>query len=145
MFVNILFSSVRFVSHLSDPVMSTTSKHSNPDHNTPPKDSVKRNKQKKKVDPPQVDSLVFGSRITEANEEEGITGDDTVFCEGKCDAWIHRTCIGLNKQSYEALSESEPSYLYPHCMLSKQMNEIKDLKQLVKSLAENLSAAKTKY
>ena len=46
------------------------------------------------------------------------------------------------KQSYEALSESESPYLCPHCMLSKQMKEIEDLKQLVKSLAENLTAAK---
>ena len=59
MFVNILFKSVRFVSHLLDPVMPTTGKHSNPDHNTLPKDSVKRNKQKKKVDPPQVNCLVL--------------------------------------------------------------------------------------
>ena len=117
-------------------------KHSNPDHNTPPKDSVKRNKQKKKDDPPQVDCLVCGNKITEANEEEGTTGDDAVFCEGKCNAWIHRTCIGLSKQSYEALSESESPYLCPHCTLSKQTKEIEDLKQLVKSLAENLSAAK---
>ena len=117
-------------------------KRSNPDHNTPPKDSVKRNKQKKKVDPPQVNCLVCGSRITKANEEEGITGNNAVFCEGKCDAWIHRTCIGLSKQSYEDLSESESPYLCPHCILSKQTKEIEDLKQLVKSLAENLSAAK---
>ena len=79
MFVNVLFNSVHFVSHLSDPVMPTTGKRLNLDHNTPPKNSVKRNKQKKKVDPPQVDCLVCGSRITEANEEEGITGDDAVF------------------------------------------------------------------
>ena len=51
----------------------------NPDHNTPPKDSVKRNKQKIKVDPPQVNCLVCGSRITKANKEEGIVGDDAVF------------------------------------------------------------------
>ena len=71
-------------------------KRSNLDHNTPPKDSVKRNKQNKKVDLllfdlPKVDCLVCGSRITEANKEEDIAGDDAVFCEGKCDAWIHRT------------------------------------------------------
>ena len=86
--------------------------------------------------------LVCGSRITKANEVEGITGDNAVFCEGKCDAWIHRTCIRLSKQSFEALSESESPYLCPHCILSKQTKEIEDLKQLVKSLTENLSAAK---
>ena len=96
---------------------------------------------KKKVDPPQVDCLVCGSRITKANKK-GIIGVDAVFCEGKCDAWIHRTCIGRSKQSYEVLSKSESPYLHPHCMLSKQMKEIEDLKQLVKSLAENLTAAK---
>ena len=71
--------------------------------------------------------MVHGNKITEANKEEGITGDDAVFCEVKCNAWIHRVSIRLRKQSYEALSESESQYLCPHCMLSKQTEEIKDL------------------
>ena len=65
-----------------------------------------------------------------------------LFCEDKYDAWIHRSCIGQSKQSYEALNDSESPYLCPHCVLNKQTKKIEDLKQLVKSLAKNLSAAK---
>ena len=55
-------------------------KPSNPDHNTPPKDSVRRNKQKKKVDLPQVNCLVCGNKITEANEEGGRGWHSNIFC-----------------------------------------------------------------
>ena len=31
---------------------------------------------------------------------------DAMYCEGKCDAWIHRKCAGLGKQQYETLTET---------------------------------------
>ena len=71
-----LNTSKKAKTHLSDPGNQAFESGS---QYTPPKDSVKRNKQKKKVDPPQVDCLLCESRITEANEEEGITGDNAVF------------------------------------------------------------------
>ena len=139
-FALILFNSIHFVFAFVRSGYGNQAFKSRSQHTT--EGFCKKDKDKKKVDPPQVDCLVCGSRITEANEEHGITGDNAVFCEGKYDAWVHRPCIGLSKQSYEALSELESPYLCHHCMLSKQTKEIEDLKQPVKSLAENLSAAK---
>ena len=130
------------LSHLSDPVMAI--KCSNPDHNTPWRVLLKGTSRKRKLI--YLKSTVWyvcGNKITETNKEEGITCDDAIFCEGKCSAWIHRTCTGLSKQSYVALSESESPYLCPHCMQTGEGNW--RFKQLVKSLVEDLFAAKTKY
>ena len=126
-FALILFNSIHFVFAFVRSGYGNQAFKSRSQHTT--EGFCKKDKDKKKVDPPQVDCLVCGSRITEANEEHGITGDNAVFCEGKYDAWVHRPCIGLSKQSYEALSELESPYLCPHCMLSKQTKEIEDLKR----------------
>ena len=86
--------------------------------------------------------MVCGHKITEANKEGAITGDDAVFCEGKCNAWLHRTCIGLC--NYMKLLVSQSLHIFVLIVISKQTKEIEDLKHLVKSLAEKLSAAKNK-
>ena len=67
---------------------------------------------------------VCENAIVEEDKERDIAGDDALICEGKCNAWIHSTCLGLNKQNYQALSESDAPYLCPHCMLNKQAQEI---------------------
>ena len=52
--------------------------------------------------------------------------------------YIEHTYIGLNKHAYEAFSESDSPYLCPHCMINKQAQEIDNLKQLVKTLTNDL-------
>ena len=104
--------------------MPATKKCQSLDHNTPPKDPTKQNKQKKKPKPTQANCPVHENAIVEEDEERDIAGDDALICESKCNARIHRTCLGLNKQNYQALSESDTPYLCPHCMLNKQAQEI---------------------
>ena len=65
-------------------------------------------------------------------------------CEGNCNAWVHKTCLGLNKQAYDALSESDSPYLCPHCMINKQTQEIDSLKQLVKASTNDLALIKNR-
>jgi len=48
-----------------------------------------------------------------------------LFCEG---SWVHRTCVGLSKQSYAALTEdADTPYLCPHCCMKQQSLAIEDL------------------
>ena len=117
-------------------------KCSNPDHNSPPKDSAKRNKRKKKPNLAQINCPVCECAIIEEDEKKGVTGDDALLYEGKCNAWTHRICLGFNKQAYEALSESDSPYFCPHCMINKQTQEIDSLKQLVKTLTNDLALIK---
>ena len=53
--------------------------------------------------------------IIEGDHNKGEPGDDAMYCEGKCDTWIHRKCAGLSKQQYEALTEEDAPYISPHC------------------------------
>ena len=118
-------------------------KRSNSVHDTPPKDSTKRNKKKKKKpNLAQANCPVCQRDIIEEDEEKDIARDDALLCEGNCNAWVHRTCLDLNKQAYDALSESDSPYLCPHCMINKQTQEINSLKQLVKALTKDLALLK---
>ena len=62
--------------------------------------------------------------IAECDPDKGIDRDDALFCEGDCQAWVHRMCVGLNKQTYKELSEEDS----PHCNISQQTKVIEDLK-----------------
>lgn len=122
--------------------MSRT-KRNRPEHDTPPKDQ--RNKRDKKG--LEGDSLpsncpVCCNVIVDHDEEKGIEGDDAMFCEGTCNAWIHRTCVGLSCMSYEELSEQESPYFCPQCTSSNQSKEIEELRKLVNSLTSELNSVK---
>ena len=69
---------------------------------------------------------------------EGEEGQDAVFREGQCQSWIHRKCSGLTSQAFKKICESDDKYMYPYCLLSIQNCELKELKNIVKSLSEKL-------
>ena len=69
---------------------------------------------------------------------EGEEGQDAVFCEGQCQSWIHRKCSGLTSQAFEKICESDDKYMCPYCLLSMQNCELKELRNIVKSLSEKL-------
>ena len=113
-----------------------------PDHTSPPKSSSTK-KQKKKPKPKPADCCpVCENIIAEEDEEQGVTGDDALFCEGQCTTWIHRICLGLNKKLYEVLTEADDPYFCPHCLLDKQAHELDDLRQQVKTLTDDLAQIK---
>ena len=105
------------------------SKRNFPEHDTPPKDHrFKRNK-KGVADTDSAPSfcLVCSKVIVVYNPDKSIEGDDAMYCEGICNAWVHRTCVGLSKQSYEALAEDDTPYLCPHCHMKQQSTVIEGL------------------
>ena len=112
-------------------------KRSNPEHDTPP-DSNRHKRNKEGGQPPSNCSNV----IVEYNEEQGADGDDAIFCEGKCNSWIHRMCVGLSKMCYQELSEDDSPYFCPHCKINQQANEIAELKEVINSLTSDLKSIK---
>jgi len=118
--------------------MST--KRGNPEHDTPPKDQRhKRNKKGASADPSPIYCSVCSNIIVEYNADKGVDGDDAMFCEGDCQAWVHRMCVGLNKQTYDAITEEDSPYLCPHCNIGEQTRSIHDLQtstQLDESLKQ---------
>ena len=61
-------------------------------------------------------------------------GEDAAFCEGFCQAWIHRRCLGLSKKLYDNLGKSNDPFLCAYCALRKQSQGIDELKRLISPL-----------
>jgi len=70
---------------------------------------------------------------------DNIDGDEAVFCEGDCQGWIHRKYAGITHPVFEKLSSESTPYLCPHCILSKQYNEISTLKETIKTLNDKIN------
>ena len=128
--------------------MSATesSKRIYPEDNTPPKHAGKKSKSKKKKskgDNRDNDIVCPVCEKVIVEETENLQGDEAVFCEGACQSWIHRTCIGITKQMYASLGESEDSFFCCYCMIASLQTEISSLKTQVKSLTTELKEIKT--
>jgi len=61
---------------------------------------------------------------------------DSIYCEGECNSWIHRCCAGLTKAALVDAAESGNSFLCPHCMLFNLNKEISLLKGTINNLTE---------
>ena len=68
--------------------------------------------------------------------------DDSVFCEGICQTWLHRRCAGLSKQVFAILSKSKDPYMCSFCSLSKYKEEITGLRNQITSLTNELASLK---
>jgi len=67
-----------------------------------------------------------------------MKGHDAIFCEGVCDAWLHRHCAGLSQLAFAELQNSKDSFLCHHCQLKLYKLEISNLRQLVDSLKDSV-------
>ena len=47
-------------------------------------------------------------------------GQDTVFCEGICNSWLHRKCVGLTHSTFDIVCKSEDPYLCPYCVIARR-------------------------
>ena len=65
-------------------------------------------------------------------------GQDAVFCDGSCHAWLHRHCAGLSRRRFEALANSEEAFLCPTCQREGQEGAITLLKDEVAALRAEL-------
>jgi len=41
-------------------------------------------------------------------------GQDSIYFEGECDAWLHRRCAGLSKSIFITLEKSSDPFFCPH-------------------------------
>ena len=85
----------------------TKTKRVRPSSSSPP--TVNK---KNKDNPTQVCQYVnqLSLMMDELNE-----GEDAIFCEGECQIWLHRKCVGLTKNAFTLISSSKEPYLCPYC------------------------------
>ena len=72
------------------------------------------------------------------DQSSGNKGHDSVFCDGLCNAWLHRGCAGLSKLAFDQVAASSDSFCCSHCSLSQQKKEIASLKATVEMLSSDL-------
>lgn len=70
-------------------------------------------------------------------------GHDAIFCDGACQAWLHRNCAGLRREVFEVISKSDDKFFCPQCRLDCQQKEITDLKETVNNLCSELTQLKS--
>ena len=104
-----------------------TKKRSNPDHDSPSKAKDKKSKQEP--------CAICDELINDADD-----GDDSIFCDGSCQGWLHRQCAGLSKKRFQIIGESSDPFYCPHCMLHRQACEIKDLKETISLLTSRIES-----
>ena len=74
---------------------------------------------------------------TENNE-----GQEAIFCEGKCDGWLHRQCAGLSQRLFETYNDGDDPFHCPNCRLIMQEHCIQELKSTIENLHKELSELK---
>ncbi len=75
--------------------------------------------------------------------KDGKQGQESIFCEGDCQGWIHRTCACLSKKAFEAAKESDLPFFCNNCHNQKQELEIAQLRSTVAALQDELSELKS--
>ena len=118
------------------------SKRGRPPSITPP-----HGKKKSKENELQV-CIICELNIKEDTDQ--TEGEDALFCEGDCQAWVHRKCVGMSKKMYTAWAEADDPYMCHNCSICTYKNEIKslktkitDLKSEVKSLTSKVNELKS--
>ena len=76
--------------------------------------------------------------------DSGRKGQDSTFCEGSCQAWLHRCCSGLTRTRFDELNDDNASFHCPSCEeeKKKQTKELADLKSVVAALAQEVMQLK---
>ena len=76
-----------------------------------------------------------------------VKGDDSIYCEGYCEAWIHRRCAGLSVVNFTTLSEAgdEQTFFCIYCELQAHKAEIESLQSSITELQTSLFDLKRKF
>ena len=70
-------------------------------------------------------------------------GQESIFCEGECNTWLHRRCAGLSRVSFKSLAASSVPFYCPQCRISKLVVEVASLQATVAQLSSDLSVVKS--
>uniref|UniRef100_A0A1X7UI53 PHD-type domain-containing protein n=1 Tax=Amphimedon queenslandica TaxID=400682 RepID=A0A1X7UI53_AMPQE len=60
----------------------------------------------------------------------------SIWCDGECNTWLHRGCAGLSKAAHSKLNGTDIPFYCPHCRLMRQDREIESLKASLSDLSK---------
>ena len=58
-------------------------------------------------------------------------GDEAIYCEGNCDAWLYRRCVGLSSSNFVELQNDDKASFCSHCQLKAYRAELDSFKSTV--------------
>ena len=73
---------------------------------------------------------------------EDTEGQEAIFCEGECDAWLHRQCAGLSQRLFKIYHDRDDPFHCPNCRLITQEHQMQELKSTIESLHKKVSELK---
>ena len=73
----------------------------------------------------------------------GRKSQDSIFCEGSCQAWLHRCCAGLTRTRFAELSDDSMPFFCPSCASDKHTHELAELKSAVAALVLEVEQLKS--
>ena len=73
----------------------------------------------------------------------GRKSQDSIFCEGSCQAWLHRCCAELTRTRFAELSDDSRPFYCPSCASDKHTHELAELKSAVASLVPEVEQLKS--
>lgn len=70
-----------------------------------------------------------------------MAGDDAIYCDGLCNAWLHRGCAGLSGAVFKSViaAPKQTPFYCPHCRIFQMEKEISSLKSVVDTLVKESS------
>ena len=74
------------------------------------------------------------------DQSEKSDGEDSVFCEGACQKWLHRTCVGLSDATFEVIRKTNDNckfYCY-QCFVTSHEKQTKELHDSIALLTRQL-------
>ena len=84
-----------------------------------------------------IDSSVVCTMCSKCIEEASET------CEGSCQRWYHRWCVGICREQFQPLIESSEPFLCHLCTTRKQQGVILELQENVRALSAEVVQLKT--
>ena len=62
---------------------------------------------------------VYLGEVLHCEASNDCDDDESIFCEGDCDSWVHRHCIGLPKKALINYRTSNNPFMCPSCRINK--------------------------
>ena len=63
------------------------------------------------------------------DQSEKSEGEDSVFCEGACQKWLHHTCAGLSDAAFEVILKSNDKFYCYQCFVTSHGKQMKELQE----------------
>jgi len=69
---------------------------------------------------------------------EDTEGQEAIYCESTCDAWLRRQCAGLSRILYISYQDGDDPFYCPHCRLTKQNQQLQEFKTIIENFSKEV-------